>query len=92
MAAMLPIFVLGLVVGFGVGYAVAMAKLDIPSTAKFKIQEEQLKNAQIDLQTFELELEKAHEEIARLKEKQAKQSRRPRQPRQPKQTKPKKEV
>lgn len=89
MTAMLPIFVLGLIVGFGVGYAGAMAKLDIPSNAKLKMQEEQLKNAQIDLQTFELELEKAYDEIRKLKEKLSKQ---PRSLKQSKQTKPKKEV
>ena len=68
---MFPIFMIGVATGLVLSMAVFYFVKSTPSNAKFKIQEEQLKNARIDLQMFEVELEKAKQQIEVLKSKQA---------------------
>ena len=68
---MFPIFMIGVATGLVLSMAVFYFVKSTPSNAKFKIQEEQLKNARIDLQMFEAELEKAKQQIEVLKSKQA---------------------
>lgn len=70
--AMFPVFIVGCVAGFFASYAYFTYIKTIPSNTKFKLQEEQLKNARIDLQMFEAELEKAKQQIEVLTSKQAK--------------------
>lgn len=67
MAAMLPVFLLGVFVGCIGATVILKVKQSIPSHAKFKLQEEQLENARNDIRMFEEELTKAKEEIAKLK-------------------------
>ena len=69
--AMFPIFLIGVVTGVMLAGVVFYFVKSVPSNAKFKLQEEQLKGAQEDLRMFEEELTKAKEQIAKLKAKQA---------------------
>lgn len=64
---MFPIFLAGL--GAGAILTITMFQFlrNIPSNAKLKLQEEQLKGAQADLRMFEEELTKAKEQIEKLK-------------------------
>lgn len=69
---MFPIFMLGIATGIVLSMVIFHFVKSTPSNAKFKLQEEQLKNAQADLQMFEAELAKAKQQIEMLKSKQAK--------------------
>lgn len=69
---MFPIFMLGIATGIVLSMVTFHFVKSAPSNAKFKLQEEQLKNARTDLQMFEAELEKAKQQIEMLKSKQAK--------------------
>lgn len=69
---MFPIFMLGIATGIVLSMVIFHFVKSAPSNAKFKLQEEQLKNAQADLQMFEAELAKAKQQIEMLKSKQAK--------------------
>ena len=53
---MFPIFLAGLCAGVILANVVFLFLKNMPSNAKFKLQEEQLKGAQVDLQMFEKEL------------------------------------
>lgn len=65
--AMFPIFLIGVVIGVVLAGIIFYFIKTAPSNAKFKIQEEQLKNAQADLRMFEEELIKARNQIEKLK-------------------------
>lgn len=65
--AMFPIFIIGLIAGIGLAAVYFHYVKSVPSNAKFKLQEEQLKNAQDDLRMFEAELTKAKNQIEKLK-------------------------
>ena len=69
---MFPIFMLGIATGIVLSMVIFHFVKSTPSNAKFKLQEEQLKNARADLQMFEAELAKAKQQIEMLKSKQAK--------------------
>lgn len=64
---MFPIFLIGVVTGVVLTGIIFYFIKTAPSNAKFKIQEEQLKNAQADLRMFEEELIKARNQIEKLK-------------------------
>lgn len=69
---MFPIFLIGVVTGVVLTGIIFYFIKTAPSNAKFKIQEEQLKNAQVDLRMFEAELAKAKDQIEKLKAKERK--------------------
>lgn len=69
---MFPIFLIGVVTGVVLASIIFYFIKTTPSNAKFKIQEEQLKNAQADLRMFEAELTKAKDQIEKLKAKERK--------------------
>ena len=64
--AMFPIFIIGLIAGIGLAVYFHYVK-SVPSNIKFKLQEEQLKNAQDDLRMLDAELTKAKNQIEKLK-------------------------
>lgn len=66
---MFPIFMIGVATGIILSMVVFNFVKLTPSSAKFKLQEEQLKGAQDDLRMFEEELTKAKEQIEKLKTK-----------------------
>lgn len=65
--AMFPVFILGIIAGIAISAVYFHYVKSVPSNTKFKLQEEQLKNAQDDLRMFEVELTKAKNQIEKLK-------------------------
>ena len=65
--AMFPIFIIGLIAGIGLVAVYFHYVKSVPSNTKFKLQEEQLKNAQDDLRMLDAELTKAKNQIEKLK-------------------------
>lgn len=66
--AMFPIFLIGIATGVVLAGIIFYFIKTAPSNAKFKIQKEQLENAQVDLRMFEEELTKTREELNKAKE------------------------
>lgn len=69
---MFPIFLIGVAVGVILSGVVFYFVKTAPSNARFKMQEEQLRNAQIDLRMFEEELTKTKKQLEKLKTKERK--------------------
>lgn len=67
--AMLPIFFIGFLVGFGLTYAVYLYKKDTPSETKFRIQQATVIRLQADIETLTKENEKLQEELLKNKNK-----------------------
>ena len=64
---MLPIFMIGLIVGIALSYAWYMYKKDTPSDVKIKIQEAEIIRYKSDAEQLEKLTEKLYEEIAELR-------------------------
>ncbi len=75
--AMFPVFIIGLGIGILASRLYSSYREETPSEAKFKIQEEQLKNARLDAQAFEEENARLRGEIEALKAAKPKRGRKP---------------
>lgn len=64
---MLPIFMIGLVVGIALSYAWYMYKKDVPSEIKMKLQEAEIMRYKNDIERLEKTNKKLNEEIIDLK-------------------------
>ena len=64
---MLPIFLIGLIVGIALSYAWYLYKKDTPSEVKIKIQEADIIRYKSDIEQLEKLNKKLYEEIAELK-------------------------
>ena len=65
--SMLPIFMIGLIVGIALSYAWYMYKKDTPSDVKIKIQDAEIIRYKSDVEQLEKLTEKLYKEIAELK-------------------------
>jgi len=66
---MLPIFMIGLIVGIALSYAWYMYKKDIPSEVKIKIQEAEIVRYKSDIEQLEKLNNKLYKEVEELKNK-----------------------
>lgn len=64
---MFPIFLLGVATGVILAETVLYFMKSAPSNARFKLQKEQLKNAQADVKVLEEELTKLYVQLEELK-------------------------
>lgn len=70
--AMLPIFVIGLLVGIALSYAWYMYKKDVPSEVKIKLQEADIIRYKSDIETLKQKNETLEKTITELKNKSKK--------------------
>ena len=66
---MLPVFMIGLLVGIALSYAWYMYKKDVPSKIKLKLQEADIIKYKSDIETLKQTNEALEKTIAKLKNK-----------------------
>lgn len=66
---MLPVFMIGLLVGIALSYAWYMYKKDVPSEIKLKLQEADIIKYKSDIETLKQTNEALEKTIAKLKNK-----------------------
>ena len=65
--AMLPVFIIGFLVGFALTYAVYLYRKDKPSETKFYIQQATIVRLKADVENLTKENEKLQKEILEMK-------------------------
>ena len=68
---MLPVFMIGLLVGIALSYAWYMYKKDVPSEIKLKLQEADIIKYKSDIETLKQTNEALEKTIAKLKNKKS---------------------